>query len=474
MKSQIFTLLVLLWIVPSVPVHGQVGKDQAAGSWLGVLDAGQINLRLIFNLSLEGDTDLTAALDSPDQGQSGIALGKVSLEGDSLKIEAPMLLGSYKGKFTSSTHIQGTWYQAGRSFDLPLDKLDSAFVLNRPQEPHPPFPYREEEVSFKQLLEGFTLAGTLTLPEGDGPFPAVVLVTGSGPQNRDEEIFGHKPFLVLADHLTRNGIAVLRYDDRGVAASGGMASGSTTADHSMDARSAVEYLLSRSDMDSSMIGIIGHSEGGLIAFMLASEYKDISFIVSLAGPGVDGKTILLEQSEYISRLNGLAESIVQNNRKVMGKVYDLMIINETHQSWAEEVTKFISTFYSSIGDERFSEEDIEQIKNNVLNSIPRASYAWMRYFVMSDPSVYFPTIACPVLALNGGKDCQVLAEKNINVIKEGFESAGNKHLTTMILPGLNHLFQNCKTGLPSEYNLIEETFDPRALELISGWILQLN
>jgi pimeloyl-ACP methyl ester carboxylesterase len=466
--------MVFLMLACTSLLHGQMGKDQAAGSWLGILDAGPMSLRLIFNLSLEGDTGLVATLDSPDQGARGLILGEVSLEGDSLKIEAPMLRGSYQGKFNSFRHIEGTWYQAGRSFDLPLDRQDSAFVLNRPQEPHPPFPYREEEVSFRQIFEGFTLAGTLTLPEGDGPFPAAVLVTGSGPQNRNEEIFGHKPFLVLADHLTRKGIAVLRYDDRGVAASGGMASGSTTADHSMDARSAVEYLLSRGDMDSSMIGIIGHSEGGLIAFMLASEYKDISFIVSLAGPGVDGKTILLEQSEYISRLSGLAESIVQDNRKVMGKVYDLMVVNETHQSWAEEVTKFISTYYLSIGDERLSEEDIEQIKNNVLNSIPGTSYAWMRYFVMSDPSVYFPTIACPVLALNGGKDCQVLAEKNINAIKEGFESAGNKHLTTMILPGLNHLFQNCKTGLPSEYNLIEETFDPRALELISGWILQLQ
>ena len=474
MKSKLFSLLLLLWIVPCLLVHGQVGKDQVAGSWLGILDAGQINLRLIFNLSQEGETDLEATLDSPDQGARGVALGEVSLEGDSLTIEAPMLRGSYKGKFTSSTHIQGTWYQAGRSFDLPLDRLDSAFVLNRPQEPHPPFPYREEEVRFKQILEGFTLAGTLTLPEGDGPFPAVVLVTGSGSQNRDEEIFGHRPFLVLADHLTRNGIAVLRYDDRGVAASGGMASGSTTADHSVDARSAVDYLLSRSDIDSSMTGIIGHSEGGLIAFMLASECEDISFIISLAGPGVDGKTILLEQSEYISRLNGISESIVQDNRMVMEKVYDLMVSNESHQSWAEEVTKYISSYYSSIGDRRYSEEDIEQIRNNLLNSIPGASYVWMRYFVMSDPSTCFSSIACPVLALNGGKDCQVLAERNINAIKKGFESAGNKKVTTMILPGLNHLFQNCKSGLPSEYNLIEETFDPRALELISGWILQLQ
>jgi pimeloyl-ACP methyl ester carboxylesterase len=300
------------------------------------------------------------------------------------------------------------------------------------------------------------------------------MVTGSGAQNRDEEIFGHKPFWVIADHLTRNGIAVLRYDDRGVAASGGMASGSTTEDHAADARSAMEYLLSRNDIDKSRVGIIGHSEGGLIAFMLASEYEPVSFIVSLAGPGVDGKTVLLEQSEYISRLSGVSESIRKDNRIVMSKVYDLMATNNTYNTWAEEVIKYTSSYYSNKQVGQYSKKDIEQGKRNLLASIPESSYAWMRYFVLSDPSVYFDSIACPVLALNGGKDCQVLAEQNINAIKKGFHSAGKKQLTAMILPGLNHLFQHCKTGLPSEYNQIEETFDPNTLELITAWIQNLQ
>jgi len=454
--------------------HGQVDIEQVAGSWLGNLDAGSATLRLVFNLMVTGQDAFRATLDSPDQGSMGIPVGEVSVTGDSLRIEAPMLRGFYLGKFTSDSSIQGTWNQAGRTFVVNLEKLDSAFVLNRPQEPVAPFPYKEEEVSFHQITQGFTLAGTLALPDGQGPFPALVMVTGSGSQNRDEEIYGHKPFWVIADHLTRKGIAVLRYDDRGVGKSSGMATGATTADLAIDARSALDYLLSRGEIDPSRLGIIGHSEGGLIAFMLASEYKDISFIVSLAGPGVDGRSILLEQSEYISRLSGVSESIREDNRTVMGRVYDYMIENETHESWEENVIKFTSTYYSSKQGNNYSEEDVERIKSNVLASIPASSYAWMRYFVRSDPSSYFATITCPVLALNGGKDCQVLAEKNINAIKSGLQSAGNSQLTTMILPGLNHLFQHCTTGLPSEYNQIEETFDPGTLDLISAWILQLK
>jgi pimeloyl-ACP methyl ester carboxylesterase len=474
MKSFTRILLLCLMAISLQPAFGQREKEQVAGSWLGALDLGSASLRLVFNLSLTEEDSFEATMDSPDQGRRGIPMGKVSLEGDSLKIEAPMIQGFYAGKFTSATSIQGEWNQPGGTFVLNMEKLAGPFVLNRPQEPRPPFPYKVEEVSFNQIAQGFTLTGTLTLPEGQGPFPAVVMVTGSGSQNRNEEIFGHKPFWVIADRLTRSGIAVLRYDDRGVGASGGKASGSTTADLALDARSAVEYLLTRSEIDKSGLGIIGHSEGGMIAFMLASEYDDISFLVSLAGPGVDGKTILLEQSEYISRLSGVSESIMKDNRIVMDKVYDFMITNDTHRTWGEEVIEFTSSYYSSKGEGLYSEADIEQAKNNLLASIPESSYAWMRYFVMYDPASDFASIDCPVLALNGAKDCQVLAEKNINAIKKGIQASGNKQLTAMILPGLNHLFQNCETGLPSEYNIIEETFDPDALELMNKWILQLK
>ena len=457
-----------------VPAFGQVENEQMAGSWMGSLDLGNTSLRLVFNLSLvEGDS-LVATMDSPDQGATGVPLGEVKLNRDSIRIEAPMLRAFYAGKIISSDSIRGEWQQAGRRFHLELEKLEGAFVLRRPQEPQAPFPYQVEEVSFKQINEEFSLGATLTLPEGEGPWPAVILVSGSGSQNRDEEVFGHKPFWVIADHLTRKGIAVLRYDDRGVAASGGSPSGATTYDHAVDARSAFEYLLSRPELDPKRLGVVGHSEGGMIALMLAAEYEDIAFIISLAGPGVDGKTILLEQSEYISRLSGVMPSIIEDNKIVMNEVYDLMVTNKTHKAWAEQVIDFTSRYYSGKSQRQYSEEEIERGKRNLLNSVPESSYAWMRNFVMFDPAPYFSSIRCPVLALNGGKDCQVLAEKNIQGIKSAFETSGHQEVTTMILPGLNHLFQNCESGLPAEYNQIEETFDPTALELISGWILQLQ
>lgn len=470
MKSPVKTILLFLLVMCFLQANGQHTNDQIAGSWLGVLNTGNIELRLVFNISVTEDASFEATLDSPDQGAIAIPMGEVSLTEDSIRIEAPALMGFYIGKITSPSTIEGEWHQSGSNFKLDLDKQGKAIVLNRPQEPQPPYPYMEDEVSFNNAEQGFSLGGTLTLPEGEGPFPVALLVTGSGSQNRDEEIFGHKPFKLIADHLTKRGIAVLRYDDRGVASSGGNITGSTTADYAADARSAIEYLLKRSEIDSSRIGVIGHSEGGMIAFMLASAHKDMAFIISLAGPGVDGKTILLEQSDFIARLSGVKDSVLEDNKIVMNSVYDIMIANESHHVWGEEVLKFTSEHYSEKGAGDYSEEDIERSKKNLLGSIPEASYAWMRYFVMFDPASLFGSIKCPVLALNGEKDCQVLPEKNINAIQDGLLSSGNTSVTTMILPGLNHLFQNCETGLPAEYGIIEETFDQKTLDIMSEWI----
>ena len=207
--------------------------------------------------------------------------------------------------------------------------------------------------------------------------------------------------------------------------------------------------------------------------MLAAEYHDIAFIITLAGPGVNGREILLDQSDYINRLSGVDESVLEDNRIVMSKVYDLMISSETYSQWKEEVVKFITDYYSgnAVGD--YSKEDIEMIRGNLLGSLPESVYSWMVYFIQWNPSTYFRSIKCPVLALNGDKDCQVMAKKNINAISEGLRSAGNTNVKTMIIPGLNHLFQHCETGLPNEYGRIEETFDPKTLEIISEWIKQL-
>jgi len=471
MKNTSLSILIIFLSMSSLQVSGQIANDQIPGTWQGVLNVANQEIRIVFNISPDEDNSFSATLDSPDQGAMGIPLGKVILKKDSIRMDISVANGFYGGKFLSDSSIDGHWHQAGISMQLILYKKNEAIVLKRPQEPIPPFPYKEEELSFQNKVQAFSLAGTLTLPVGEGPFPAAILVTGSGTQNRDEEIFGHKPFKLIADYLTRNGIAVLRYDDRGAGASGGSAGGSTTGDLATDARSAIDYLLTRSEIDHSKIGVIGHSEGGMIAFMLASTHKDIAYIVSLAGPGVDGKAILLGQSEHIARLSGVSEAVLEDNRNVMDGVYDIMIANESYEGWREETIDFTGKFYSERTD-YISRADIERGKENLLASIPGAAYAWMRYFVMFDPANLFAEISCPVLALNGEKDCQVLAEQNISAIKNGLGKAGNTKAKTLILTGLNHLFQNCETGLLNEYAIIEETFDPASLALISEWILQ--
>ncbi len=455
MKSHVPSfLLALVMFTAAFPVTGQYGSRDIEGSWQGELEAAGTVLRIVFHLQLDDQEQLSATLDSPDQGATGIGMGEVSLSGDTLVIEAPVIMGRYVGRVVTDSSITGTWHQAGQQFPLDLKRQVESIVISRPQEPLPPFPYREQEVTFRNHEEGFSLGGTLTLPDGEGVFPAVVLVSGSGSQNRDEEIFGHKPFLVIADYLTRRGMAVLRYDDRGVGASGGSMDGATTLDLASDARAAIEFLSARQDIDKGRIGLIGHSEGGLIALMLAAGTEQLSCIVSLAGPGVEGRAILLDQSEHISRLSGLPEAVIIENRRVMDQVYDMMELSDTYSVWADSLRANFQTPYME----------------RILQSIPESSYAWMRYFVMSDPGDYFGNIGCPVLAINGEKDSQVMADKNIRAIREGLEAAGNRQVTARVLPGLNHLFQPCETGLPAEYSRIEWTFDLDALALISDWL----
>ncbi|MGW8313969.1 MAG: alpha/beta hydrolase family protein [Bacteroidales bacterium] len=444
----------LCLVMTGLQLNGQYTVETVEGSWAGQLEAAGTRLRVIFHLQLDDQNQLSATLDSPDQGARGIGMGEVTFQADSLTIQAPAIMGKYEGKMTSDSTMEGTWSQAGQQFPLNLKRQDQPEVLNRPQEPQPPYPYKEEEVTFENTKQHFNLGGTLTLPDGKKPFPAIVLVSGSGSQNRDEEIFGHKPFKVIADDLTRNGIAVLRYDDRGVGASGGSAMGATSADNATDAQAAIDYLVSRKDIDPGRVGIIGHSEGGLIALMITSEMKDLACAVLLAGPGVSGKIILLDQSEHISRLSGIPEPVILQNRQIMERVYGWMEAQKSYPAWTDSVNSNLD----------------QLVAGRIIQNIQESSYPWLRYFVMSDPAKYFKNIHCPVLALNGEKDSQVLAEENITAIRDGLEVAGNHKVTAVILPGLNHLFQPCDTGLPAEYGNIEWTFDQDALDLISSWL----
>jgi len=463
MKRNILTFAALLMMFPFLNAQ----QPDITGSWLGKLSVGAVQLRIVFNIGVNDEGNYTATMDSPDQGAKDIQMGEVSFADDSLIILAPMLRGDYKGKMVNDTSFEGTWTQSGISYDLNLVKQNKPFKMNRPQEPQPPYPYNEENITFPSVSGDFKLGGTLTLPEGDGPFIAAILVSGSGSQNRDEEIFGHKPFKVLADQLSRDGIAVLRYDDRGVGESGGSPVGATSADLATDARSAIEYLLGREDIDNKRIGIIGHSEGGLIALKLAAENDDIAFIVSLAGPGLKGNVILQDQTEHISRLSGVPEETLKQSAEVNNKIYSLLEENQDPAVGIDKINSFVREFYINEGEE---EETINQVLDNIKQTINPASYPWLRYFIMSNPADYFHLIKCPVLALNGEKDCQVLAEKNITAIVNGLKDAGHEDVTGKVFPELNHLFQHADTGLPNEYGEIEETMSPEVLEIILHWI----
>jgi uncharacterized protein len=473
MKKLLFALAFLATFSYSSLVQGQNNIDYKSitGSWIGKIPAGGIELRVVFNLSLAGKDSLAATMDSPDQGVKGIKVGPVKFDGKDLNIKAPLLLGEYNGTQKNDTLVEGIWKQAGKTFDLNLSKLQGVFSLNRPQEPKPPFPYTAEDVTFKNEKFNINLAGTLTIPEGKGPFPAVILITGSGAQNRNEEILGHKPFWVIADYLTRNGIAVLRCDDRGVGKSQGSMLNGTTADFATDAEAAFFYLRKRPEIYPKLIGLCGHSEGGTIAPIIASSNPDIGFIISLAGMAVPGKKITDSQIINIGLATGgniteLKKS-ASSNEKLLA-----VLEKEPDNKKAEE--KMSALYKEILIKQKTSPDDIEKALKALKTTTGPSTYNWIRYYLLTNPSDFWKKVKCPVLALNGDKDLQVNADENLPAIAKALRSGGNALCKTIKLPGLNHLFQHCKTGFPSEYGNIEETFSPEVLKIMSDWILLLQ
>jgi hypothetical protein len=469
MKKTYFAsiLAVFLFIPNTLQAQNITDTNSITGSWLGKITAGAIELRVVFNLSVVEKDSLVATLDSPDQGAKGIKLGPVTFTGETLKISAGSLLAEYNGTIKNDTLIEGTWKQAGNSAALNLVKLKAAFTLNRPQEPKPPFPYTSEDVTFTNDKFNIKLAGTLTIPSGNGPFPTVILITGSGAQNRNEEIMGHKPFMIIADYLSRNGIAVLRYDDRGVGKSQGSQFNATSADFATDAEAAINFLKNYPKINPISIGLLGHSEGGLIAPIVATSNPDIAFIVSLAGTGITGQQVIIRQSQDISRLSGVSEEQIKNSTDRNKKLY--AVLRKEKDNKKAEV-KILVLYKEILEKEKTSKEDTEKAVNQLKATFGAATYTWFRYFIITDPTVFWKKVKCPVLALNGEMDLQVAADENLPAIEKALKSSGNNSVKAITLPGLNHLFQHCKTGLPSEYGGIEETFSPEALKIITDWI----
>jgi hypothetical protein len=343
--------------------------------------------------------------------------------------------------------------------------------INRPQEPSKPYPYYTEEVTFENIQAQVSLAGTLTLPSEEGNYPAVILISGSGAQNRDEQISGHKPFLIIADHLTKHGIAVLRFDDRGVGKSTGNFKAATTADFASDVASAIEFIKTRKEINRGKIGLIGHSEGGLIAPMVASDSKDVSFIVLLAAPGIEIRKVLLMQQELIAGADGVSDSEIKKFiLPVHKKAYQMISVATNSSKLKTDLARLIAESFDNSPSDLMP---VNMTKEEVVSTqSEKWSSEWFRNFLKYDPASILEKVTCPVLALNGEKDLVVTPKENLSGISIALKKGGNTSVTVKELPNLNHLFQNCETGSPAEYAKIQETFSPVALKEISEWILR--
>ena len=472
---KIVTLLLAASLL--TPLSAQTGSIE--GIWQGALNPGPVTLRLVLKVTKAADGSLAGKLDSIDQGAKDLPLEDVSLSGGVVRFEFRTGHGSFTGKLNAAgNEIAGTWTQGG-ALPLTFKRTEKAPELRRPQEPKAPFPYDTEEVSYENRgAQGVRLAGTLTLPKGNGKVPAVLLITGSGPQDRDETLMGHKPFWVLADHLTRQGIAVLRVDDRGVGKSTGNFAAATSRDFAGDAAAGVRFLQSHARIDPSRVGLAGHSEGGLIAPLVAAEWPfpegpvieglapsqassihpsagppGVAFIVMMAGTGVPGEQILLEQGALIARTAGRSEAVIEANQEIQKKLFAIVRAEPDQAARLSKIKALLGGAAPG-------------------GQAEMSSSPWFRYFLTYDPVQSLAKVKCPVLAVNGELDTQVSPKQNLPAIGKALRDAGNKDVTLAELPKLNHLFQTARTGSPTEYGNIEETMSPAALNAISAWIVE--
>ncbi len=447
--------------------HSQPPATGIEGNWQGTIAVQGFDLRIVLQFTKKGVGAYSGSMESVDQGHQVFPVDTATLKTGAVHFEVNALHASWDGKLNDAgNELTGKWTQAGKSIDLNLKRGGTITVAKRPQEPHRPYPYQEEEVLYDNKSAGTKIGGTLTLPRMKGPFAAVLLITGSGQQNRDEELLGHKPFLIIADYLTRRGIAVLRVDDRGMGKSTGVFEKATTADFATDVESGIAFLKARHDIRHDKIGLIGHSEGGVIAPMVAARSKDVAFIVMLAGTGVDGGKILIAQAELISKAQGASDEMIKFNRDLQQSIFAVLATEKDPIKVKPKVEMVIDAVVQKLPPEKRAEE------GKMARASAQAILSpWMRYFVTYDPAPALEKVKCPVLVMNGEKDLQVPPKLNLPAIEAALKEGGNKDYTIKLLPGLNHLFQTCTTGSPSEYSAIEETMAPLALKTMGDWIV---
>ncbi len=445
--------LTVAMLVMAVALAGAAHAQEAIGDWHGVLGNSISELRLGLEITPKPGGGFQGSLTSPDQMPGALPLDSVTMENGRLIFSSERIHARYEGQWDPSRSAWvGRWTQ-GNSGLLVLTKGKPDPHL-RPQNPKPPFPYRAEDVSFDSA-PGVRLAGTLTLPPGKGPFPAVVLITGSGAQDRDETIMDHKPFLVLADALSRRGIAVLRDDDRGFAKSTGDFSKATTPDFAVDTEAALNYLRSRPEIDTKRLGLIGHSEGGMVGPMVAVEDPGVAFVVLMAGPGVPIRELMVAQREAVARTAGVPPPAVAQNEVIMARVEKALTSAADPAQGQVEAAKILT--------------DSGMQPPAAAATVKQLSSPWYAWFIAYDPGPNLARLRIPVLALNGDKDVQVISKQSLPAIREALKN--DPDATVVELPGLNHLFQTAGTGAPLEYARIEETISPSALNLMVDWVV---
>ena len=467
-ESGLLPTLFVAMIMVVVIVSISHAEDQVAGHWEGQINVPIQPLSIKVDLSIK-DNNWSGTIDIPTQGAKGLPLSNIHIQETEDKTNVRFVIRGVPGNPTFDGHlhdgiISGKFTQGGATFDFKLSR-DTISVPIRPQEPKPPFPYKIEEIAFKNVT--INLAGTLTLPLGDGPFPAVLLISGSGLQDRDQTLFGHKPFWVIADYLTRAGIAVLRVDDPGIGKSTPHPEPPTTADFATDVEAGVDFL--KEDNRISSVGLIGHSEGGAVAAIVASRSEDINFIVLMAAPGVLGAELLRKQNERIFDAMGLAKEHKQALLTLLDQLFTTLASDMADDELRQQIGVIVRKQFEANGVPitQHDETQVQAAVEQVLNP-------WMRYFLAFNPEPVLKKVKVPVLALNGELDVQVDAEQNLTGIVTALEQGGNRNVTAHRLPKHNHLFQRATTGLVNEYATIEETISPKVLKLIRDWVLSVT
>ncbi|WP_346993573.1 alpha/beta hydrolase family protein [Alteromonas gracilis] len=465
--------LVLLFMLCSnknALAEPQKNKD-ITGSWEGALSVQGQSIPLVFNIN----SDLTATMDSPAQGATNIPIESVTVDGLEVNINIAAAGASFIGRLTlANNEIKGHWLQGPNKLPLSLKKAGKKIssVVKRPQHPLLPYEYVVKEVKFKNQEQNVELAGTLTLPSSTGKYPAVVLISGSGPQDRDQTVMGHKTFLVLADFLTKKGIAVLRFDDRGVGDSTGNFAAATSADFASDVSAAVNYLSSHANVAKENIGLIGHSEGGLIAPIAATTSPNVSFIALLAGPGQNGNEIAVWQVKTILKATGLSEEAANAGSNMTRALNEVVMMNSdsttltsklmsTYERNWQALPENVKSEIKKIGGGKLSQARIKELTSN-----------WTKFFLAHNPAAYLGKLQIPVLAIHGAKDTQMDAKQNLKKISDALHEHPLHRVEE--IAGVNHLFQRANTGFMTEYAKIEETMSPKVLEIIGDWVLKVT